>query len=67
MYCDISKKRFRKYLHAYCKQYISGFINAKEDHEPKMFQIFFFISVTVRHKNVQSNVPVGHIMISLNC
>ena len=26
-----------------------------------------FTSVTVRHKNVQSNVPVGHILISLYC
>ena len=26
-----------------------------------------FISVTVRHKNVQSNVPVGRIIISLYC
>jgi len=25
------------------------------------------ISVTVRHKSIQSNVPVGHIMITLCC
>ena len=33
----------------------------------KCFWCLIYIYVTVRHKNVQSNVPVGHIMFRLYC
>ena len=61
----MSKNSFPKYLHVFKTMY-ELFFN-EESNEMKMFQISYIYMYICdgSHKNVQFNVPVGHLMISL--
>ena len=62
----ISIKNVFVKTYTYLKQCMSFFSMEKKPRAVTVSNVLF-ISLTVRHTNIQSNFPVGHIMISPYC